>query len=74
MYRVLGEGPSKGSGIILRPYPKLQNAACVESTCRRCSEDESTGGESDELQILRRSEYTVSHDEAPILPKSSGKR
>jgi len=72
MQRVLDDGPPGDYDLVLRPNQTIQCQAGVKSNKRRFSDNGSIGGDSDEMHIVRHTEYMVSHDEAPILPKETG--
>lgn len=70
LHRILNEGPQRDrNGMILRPEQNLHNESFVRSGRSGSEDGKSISGDSDELHILRQTEYSVSHDEAPILSR-----
>jgi len=74
MQRVLDDGPPGDYDLVLRPNQTIRCQAYVKSNRQRFSDNGSISGDSDEMHIVRHTEYMVSHDEAPILPKETATR
>ncbi|GAB7350013.1 hypothetical protein MBLNU459_g0688t2 [Dothideomycetes sp. NU459] len=58
----------------LRPDAQSRTHTMVQSTPRQWSDGGSLDSDPDDTAIVRHTEYSITHDEAPILPRPTGRR
>lgn len=61
-------------GLQLRSRPRGESQTAIHADRGYWGENVSVSSESDDLVIIRQTEFTISHDEAPILQKHAEKQ